>query len=87
MIRKIFSVRDSKAECFHQPFFQSTHGEAERMFRTAVNDSKTQFFQYPEDFDLYFMGEYDDNTGKFVTLDTPQHVIKAISCVIKQPMN
>lgn len=84
MILKMFSIRDAKAEVFNTPFFQSTHGEAERSFRTAVMDEKTQLSKYPEDFDLYYLGEYDNNTGQFTPLDTPQHVLKAITCLNKE---
>jgi len=84
MLLKMFSIRDQKAETFNSPFFQSTHGEAERAFRTAVHDSKTQLHQYPEDFDLYFLGEYDNQSGVISPLDTPQHMVKAISCIKPQ---
>lgn len=80
MLLKAFSIRDAKAEIFNTPFFAKTHGEAERQFRTLVNDEKSVPFQYPEDFDLYFVGTYDDNTGKFESLSTPQHVLKAVQC-------
>jgi len=83
MILRMYSIRDQKAESFNTPFFQSTHGEAERAFRTAVNDGKTQLNQYPDDFDLYYIGEYDTNTGKTKPCDTPQHILKAVQCVRK----
>lgn len=78
---KIFSIRDAKAECFNQPFFQKTHGEAERNFTQLVKDQKSMIAQFPEDYDLYYLGTYDDQTGLVKVLDTPQHVIKAISVI------
>ncbi len=33
--------------------------------------------KYPEDYDLYYIGEYDDQTGKIESLQSPQHVVKA----------
>lgn len=81
MLTKVYSIRDAKAEIFRSPFFKLTQGEAERDFRTLVNDEKSQVNMYPEDYDLYFLGEYDDNSGKIVALDTPQHVIKAVNCL------
>lgn len=83
MTLKIFSIRDSKGEVFNTPFFQKTHGEAERNFRSVVNDGKTTVSQYPDDFDLYYLGEYDDNKGTFTTLPTPQHVAKAVNMIAK----
>lgn len=78
---KIYSIRDAKGQIFNTPFYQRTHGEAERNFRTVANDPKSTIAQYPEDYDLYYMGEFDDQSGKFLALDTPQHIIKAIQCL------
>ncbi|QXP08473.1 MAG: nonstructural protein [Arizlama microvirus] len=86
MTLKMFSVRDAKAETFNPPFFKPTHGEAERAFRQLCKDEKSMVASYPDDFDLYYLGEYDDNTGKFQTLDTPQHLIKAIQCIAPNPV-
>lgn len=84
MILKAFSVRDAKAEVFHTPFYKKTHGEAERDFTTLVRDDKSQLRQFPEDYDLYYLGEYDDQTGKFEGLDTPQHIVKAVQVLAHQ---
>lgn len=84
MILKAFSIRDQKGETFNTPFFKTTHGEAERDFRTVTNDPKSTLNQYPEDFDLYYLGEYDTNKGTFTSLDTPQHLLKAVSVIQKQ---
>ena len=79
MVLKIFAIRDQKAEVYNTPFYQHSHGEAERNFKTLVNDGKSTVSQYPEDFDLYYLGDYDDNTGLVKSLDTPQHIVKAIA--------
>jgi len=81
---KIFSIRDSKGEIYNTPFFQKTHGEAERMFRELANDQKSMISKYPDDFDLYYIGEYSDQTGNIVPCETPQHVIKAINVARKE---
>lgn len=76
---KMYSIRDSKGEIYMQPFFQKTHGEAERSFQQLANDEKTTVCKFPEDFDLYYLGTYDDQTGRMSSLDTPQHIIKAVN--------
>jgi len=81
MILKAFSVRDQKTELFNTPFWQKSHGEAERNFSTLVRDEKSTIAQYPEDYDLYYIGDYDDAKGLLIPLDTPQHVMKAIQAV------
>jgi len=79
MILRMYSVRDAKAEVFNPPFYQKTHGEAERTFAQLVRDPKSTVSQFPEDYDLYYLGTYDDQAGKVQSLDTPQHVQKAVS--------
>lgn len=80
---KIYSVRDSKGEVFHTPFFKKTHGEAERDFTAVARDGKSTISQFPEDYDLYFVGTYDDTKGTFKSLDTPQHMIKAVNVITR----
>lgn len=82
MVLKAFAVHDQKSKAFNTPFFKHTHGEAERDFKSAVNDNSQQnnnLHKYPEDFDLYHVGEYDDQTGLFTPVKTPQIVIKAVA--------
>lgn len=84
---KAYSIRDSKASIFNPPFYKKTHGEAERDFTTLCKDEKSTCAQYPEDFDLYFLGTYDDQTGVFKSLDTPQHITKAVNVISREKMN
>lgn len=78
MKRKVYAIRDSKAEVYNTPFFQNTHGEAERSFSRLVEDPKSMIQQFPDDYDLYWIGEYDDLLGTLTALDTPQHILKAV---------
>lgn len=76
---RVYSIRDSKAEIFNQPFFQKTDAEAQRSFAQLIRDPKSTINQFPEDYDLYFLGTYDDQTGVIKSMDTPQHMLKAIA--------
>lgn len=70
MMQKIFTVYDSKLEAYMQPFFMSSKGQAIRAFTDTVNDPSTQFNKHPEDFTLFEIGEYDDQSGKVQNLPT-----------------
>lgn len=74
-------IRDSKADCYNNPWYTRTLGEAERNFRELVNDKETLVGKYPEDYDLYKIGTYDQKNGTITVLDTPQHVCKGVSLV------
>jgi len=80
---KAYSIRDAAAEAFGLPFFKRSHGEAERDFTRSVNDEKSVARKNPEHFDLYYLGTYDDGTGVVRSLDTPQHILKAVAVLEK----
>lgn len=81
---KMYTIRDQKADAYNPPFYKKTHGEAERDFTELVRDEKSMVSKYPEDYDLYFCGTYDDQTGLVESLKTPQHIAKAISLINRQ---
>lgn len=64
MILKMFSVFDAKVNAFMSPFFLRTTGEAERAFFNTCRDPESNFFRNPEDYHLYFVGEFDEDTGE-----------------------
>lgn len=66
---KIFSVYDSKAEAFVQPFFSPATGTAIRSFATACNDENTDIHRYAGDYTLFEIGEFDPSTGKITPLE------------------
>lgn len=78
---KVYSVRDSKGGIYHPPMFLRSHGEAERAFNQVAKDTTKQIGQYPEDYDLFYLGEYDDTDGKLHPLDSPSHIIKAVDSI------
>lgn len=65
MISKVFTVYDSKAELYLNPFNMSTKGQALRGFEDLVNDGQHNFSKYPADFTLFEIGEWDDQTSMY----------------------
>lgn len=63
----VMAVRDRAIDTFGQPFCAAAKGAAIRSFGDEVKrvDASNQLNKHPEDFDLYFLCEYDDQTGKF----------------------
>lgn len=62
---KVFSVYDSKVGAFLQPFIMKTKGEALRGWSDVVNDPNTQFHKHPEDYSLFEIAEWDEDSGKY----------------------
>lgn len=69
MIYRIFAIRDRAADLYGQPFYTQSTGIAIRSFTDEVNrdDPNNNLAKHPEDFDLFSLGEFDDNTGEFKT--------------------
>ena len=63
MKRKMYSVKDSVADCFLMPFQALTDAEAFRMVRTAATDPNSNLSQFPNDYSLFYIGTFDDCTG------------------------
>ncbi len=68
------TVKDRAADAYGRPMFVPSVGVAIRSFSDEVNrqDPDNQLFNHPDDFDLYELGEFDDNTGLFALHDAPK---------------
>jgi len=66
MIQFIYSVHDSKALAYLPPFFMHNKNMAIRSFQDAVQDDGSSFHRHPEDYSLWELGEFDDNTGEII---------------------
>lgn len=71
MKSKVFSIFDSKVQAYMSPFMGRTIGEIERVLSTHVNDESHNFCKFAEDFALYELGHWDEQTGKYDLHDAP----------------
>lgn len=71
MIMRIFSVYDTKAGAYMQPFFMNHAGGALRAFSDLCNDASHPFGKHPEDYVLFELGMYDDDGSKFSIHEAP----------------
>lgn len=76
---KIYAVLDNKAKTFNAPFFQPNQVAAVRAFNMEVNraDPLNAIHQHPEDFDLYYIGDYNTETGQLLPHE-PELLVTAI---------
>ena len=75
-----FAVYDQCARVFQKPFFLHNKNEAIRGFADAVADDSTMLAKHPEDYVLFHVGEWEDDSGTIVP-KTPNKVITALECV------
>lgn len=66
MLFNLFSVFDAKARVYLAPFVARSAVDAKRQLEAAKADPafmQTPVGQHPEDFELYQVGTFDDETG------------------------
>lgn len=68
----LFSVLDDKLGKFNSPMAFPSQGLAHRTFTDEVNREAADnpMHRYPGDFSLWKVGEFDPDTGCFVSTDT-----------------
>ncbi len=86
MIMKVFAVYDTQAKIFSSPSFMLSIGTAKRGFMDQANDKTKLVGQHPEDYTLFHLGEYNDETGTFKNNKTPDNLGVAITYV-QDPQN
>lgn len=84
MIQHICTVFDSAAQVFGRPMFVPRIEVARRAFVDEVNRkaADNQLNAHPEDFGLYAVGTFDDQTGHLSPLDLPTLIVRAKECLL-----
>lgn len=83
MILEVFTVLDTAAKRYLEPFMASTVEVAIRMFRQLVNKEGHQFAMYSEDYVLFHVGQFDQESGMLFGFSAPHSLGVAITFVAK----
>ncbi len=67
---KVFSVYDSKAEAYIQPFFCVNRAVGIRNFASAASDPQAGFCRNAADYTLFEIGDFDPVSGSIVCYDS-----------------
>jgi len=78
-MKKLFAVRDVKADTFGAPMAIPTEGLAVRSFTEAVLAPNSDLAKYKEDYMLYEIGTYEPNCGLVTALPVPRFIVSASS--------
>lgn len=74
MITKLIAVKDRAIDAFMQPFHAQALGQAIRSFADEINNTQSEMAKHPEDYDLYYLGDFDNIKGQFTNLPEPQQI-------------
>lgn len=77
----ICSVRDAAINCFLAPFTAKSTNQAARMFGDAINDTNSEMRKHPEDYDLFVVGEFEEETGELLPRDKPELIVRGKNLV------
>lgn len=80
----IYAVFDSKAAAYASPFFMQRDTMALRAFTDLTNDRQSSINKHPEDYSLWKIGSYDDDTG-LVESCKLHSIANAASLIIVNP--
>jgi hypothetical protein len=68
----VYSVRDIKADAYLPPMIMRTDGEALRSFESTCKTKDHQFAQFPSDFVMVRIGDWDQYAGRIYPFETPK---------------
>lgn len=60
----LVAIKDRALQAYMRPWFAQTKNQAIRMFQDEVNNNQSPMFNHPDDYDLYYLGNWDDETGQ-----------------------
>lgn len=64
MIEIILAIKDRALDAFMRPFTTPHRNAAIRSFTDEANRKTSEINNHPEDYDLYQLGTFDQETGK-----------------------
>ena len=62
--KRLFTIWDSKVQAYMDPWPSPTPESAIREFKLQINKPGTMLNQWPEDYTLFLIGEWDAATGE-----------------------
>lgn len=77
MILRIFAIYDKALAAYGQLMTYTAKGQATRQFTDEVNRKDSELNKHPEDYALYFLGDYNNETGE-VHIAKPTCVAQAL---------
>lgn len=63
MKMRVYAIWDAAVTCYQRPFFCQADGEAVRAFSDLLLDKDHPVARHPEDYSLYRIGQYDDQSA------------------------
>lgn len=82
MILKAYSLLDVKTGLYSAPWFLNHHQTAIRAIKQLCRQKDNTIAEYPTDYALYCIGEFDDNAG--ILMHSPLDLIGVVASLLAQ---
>lgn len=79
----VMAVMDVQVGAFQRPFFAPAIGAALRAVTDEANRDGSEMNKHPADYSVYKLGEFDENTGRFLLVDAPPELIVQVNALVK----
>ena len=75
-----YTIYDVASGVYMRPFFSQADGQAIRGFKDIATDADHEIGKHPEDYTLFRIGSFNDNTGK-MDGEAPEKLATALELV------
>ena len=75
-----YTIYDVASGVYLRPFFSQADGQAIRGFKDIATDADHEIGKHPEDYTLFRIGSFNDNTGKMEG-ENPEKLATALELV------
>lgn len=76
----ICTIKDNAIEAYGPTFEVRAQGEAMRMFVDEARNPESRINKHPEDFELFKVAMFDDNTGEMQGMK-PERIARALDVI------
>lgn len=85
MKMQMMTIYDKALGAYMQPWFAQSVGQANRMFQDEINRPDGDMHKHPADYDLYHIGEWNNETGMLEPNgDHPKQITTGANAIIQK---
>lgn len=85
MIKQIYTIFDRKMQDYMSPMHPNHLVEIQRNLTEVMKDENTNISKFPEDYELYRLGEWDSTTSEYKLENKPVFIQQLTEFKVKPP--
>lgn len=87
MLLQLFSIFDKKTRIYHPPIYAHNAGHAMRVLTDVFTRSNSVYLNYPDDFEVYEVGQFNDQKCLIKTIEPARLLCTARDLMTKEQIN